>query len=203
MMNDRYLPQGMHGTQPGFTFHVDISLEHRIPSRCRDVSPLLPFSLWAALKRASPTIPIGPFTGDSLISCIAVVHTPSSNISRAEAEMHAAVGGASLISSRLELLDRLSVPTAPSAITLPVITLIVMGDTWYYQIVYRSSRDSCVRYSPTSGRCVVLTVYARLCSRLGWRASVRRMWACLRCWRLWSACGCGVRMCILVSMWVF
>ncbi|KAL0634410.1 hypothetical protein Q9L58_006658 [Maublancomyces gigas] len=148
--NRRHLPHAT-GHQALPNIQIDLSLEHRIPTRHTDVFAQLPYSLLLLLRRAfSSAWSIGPFSDTSLVLCMAVVRTPFSESPRAEAELQAAVGGACMIADRLEQVDlMLSMkpvlpPLSLRTISFPVITLIVIGDTWYYQIAYRSSRTCCV-----------------------------------------------------------
>lgn len=150
-----------NASQPLFDIRVDITLEHAIPTPYKDNFSLLPYSLIASV---SHLFSLGPYSGISLVACVAEVKTPYSGSPRAEAELQAAVGGACIIADRLELIDKLGpfgrTQEMPDeavfdetllGITFPVITLVILGDTWYYQVVYHSARNACVRHLITCG----------------------------------------------------
>lgn len=84
---------------------------------------------------------------------MAEVRTPYSQSPRAEAELQAAVGGACMIAGRHQLVEQLlslavAAPKSLLALSFPVLTLVVLGDTWYFQIVYHSAQNYCVRSAP-------------------------------------------------------
>lgn len=149
--------RGNNQTAPILDTRVDISIEHEIPTITNDCFPLLPFSLLAALKREfGSTWGFGPYAGLSLVTCLAEVKTPVSP-ARLEAEFQAAVGGACMIAARMELVEMIQThaslnnPMLTSGLddallqfSFPVPTLVILGDTWYLQIVYLRTRSSCV-----------------------------------------------------------
>lgn len=146
---------------------VDIAIEHQIPTMTNDCFPLLPFSLLAALKRNFGSAwGFGPYPNLSLVTCLAEVKTTVAP-SRLEAECQAAVGGACMIAARQELVEMVQARAKLNLAALapvdhgkpstldgsmlqfpsPVITLVILGDTWYLQIVYMCAKSSCVRGS--------------------------------------------------------
>lgn len=164
-------------TSPVLDSKVDISIEYKLPDQLtQGQSTLLPWSLIAALRRSlGSTWVFGPYPRLSVVTCVAEVKTTLS-ASRLEAEFQAAVGGVCMIQARIELVDmikRLKTEAPPPDVscsppddscsppddsclqldkslldfTFPVVTLIVMADTWYYQIVYLRTTNDCVRPS--------------------------------------------------------
>lgn len=139
---------------------VDLSIEYKLPNQLTDnPSLLLHFSLLAALKRAfGSTWVCGSYPRLSVVACVVEVKT-SIAASRLEAEFQAAVGGVCMIQARMELVDEIK-KLANDAVLLsdsshkvdktlldfnfPVVTLVIMGDTWYYQVVYLRKMSDCV-----------------------------------------------------------
>lgn len=137
---------------------VDISIEYRLPDQLtNDQLSLLPFSLLAALKwNFGSAWVFGPYPRLSVVTCLAEVKTPIM-ASRLEAEFQAAVGGVCMIQARMELVDIIKslgdgcrIDEDLLDFKFPVLTLIIMGDTWYFQVVYLRTRSNCVRQFPDS-----------------------------------------------------
>lgn len=149
-------------TSPVLDSKVDISIEYQLPDQLtQGQSTLLPWSLIAALRRSlGSTWVFGPYPGLSVVTCVAE-GTTTLSASRLEAEFQAAVGGVCMIQARIELVDMIKqlkteVPPPDDSLQLdkslldfmfPVVTLVVMDDTWYYQIVYLRTTNDCVRPS--------------------------------------------------------
>lgn len=148
-------------TSPVLDSKVDISIEYKLPDQLtQGQSTLMPWSLIAALKRSlGSTWVFGPYPRLSVVTCLVEVKTTLS-ASRLEAEFQAAVGGVCMIQARIELVDmikQLKTEVSPDSclqldkslldFMFPVLTLVVMGDTWYYQIVYLRTTNDCVRPS--------------------------------------------------------
>lgn len=134
---------------------MDISLEYKLPDQLTQRQSLVPN---VALKRSFGFIWVfGPYPRLSIVTCVAEVKTTLS-ASRLEAEFPAAVGGVCMIQARMELVDmvrRIKSEVPPSDdskeylqldkslldFVFPVLTLVVIDNTWYYQIAYLRTKN--------------------------------------------------------------
>lgn len=121
-------------TKPLYDIRVDLTLEHALPTPHKSPSSNFPYSLLDAVTTlCSP----GPYAHVSLVASTITVKTPFSASPRAEAELQAAVGASCMIADRRELAGGDPAP-------FPVVSLMVLGETWYYQISYYADRYTCV-----------------------------------------------------------